>query len=433
MSPFDGRLVRLARRGLAVAGLALLAAACAVPCASLAATLTITCGSTGRELSLCREGAASWSARTGHEVKLVTMPGADTLSLTQQLLAARAADIDVFQVDVAWTGILAPHLLDLRAVAGEARLAQHFPALVKAATVGGRLVAMPWFGDAGVLYYRSDLLTRHGLPVPRTWAELTRTATRVQAAERAAGSPQFWGFVWQGRAYEGLTCNALEWVASHGGGTIVDEAGRVTVRNPQAAAALSMAAGWVGTVTPKGVLNYTEEEARGVFQSGQALFMRNWPYAWSLMNAPGSAVSGKVGVAALPGSATGPSTGTLAGSMLVVNAYSRQAALAADLVMHLTSAEEQKRRAIAASYNPTLPALYRDAEVLAAAPFLGALYDTFANAVARPSTSTGARYNRVSIEFSNAVHNVLSGEVDADYSLKVLDGRLRRIRRGGAW
>ncbi|MFM2059503.1 MAG: hypothetical protein RLY71_3888 [Pseudomonadota bacterium] len=396
-------------------------------------TLTITCGSTGRELALCREGAEAWAAARGHTVKLVTMPGSDTLSLTQQLLAAGAADIDVFQIDIAWSGILARHLMDLRASAGE-RLAQHFPAMVQSATVDQRLVGMPWFGDAGILYYRKDLLQKHGLAVPRSWAELGRQAAQVQAAERAAGAERLWGFVWQGRAYEGLTCNALEWVASHDGGSVVEADGRVSINNPRAAQALRTAAGWVGTVTPPGVLNYTEEEARGVFQSGHALFMRNWPYAWSLLNAAGSPVRGLVGVAALPaGGPPGRSAATLAGSLLVVNRYSHHAALAADLVMHLTSAAEQKRRAIEASYNPTLPALYADAQVLAVAPYLATLYDTFAQAVARPSSATGAKYNRVSIEFANAVHSVLSGESTAEERLAVLDKKLRRLRRGGAW
>lgn len=401
--------------------------------ATQAATLTITCGSTGRELELCREGANAWAGKTGHTVKLVTMPGADTLSLTQQLLAAGAADIDVFQIDIAWSGILANHLFDLGPKAQE-RTRQHFPAMVKSATVGGRLVGMPWFGDAGVLYYRKDLLQQHGLAVPKTWAELRRTSEMLQAAERKRGVDKFWGFVWQGRAYEGLTCNALEWVASHQGGTVVDEAGKVSINNPSAVAALREAAAWVGSISPKGVLNYTEEEARGVFQSGDAAFMRNWPYAWALLNAPGSPVRQKVGMAALPGGgSSGGSVGTLAGSLLVVNKYSSQAALAADLVLYLTSAEEQKRRAISGSYNPTLPALYKDPEILAAAPYLESLYSTFSNAVARPSNATGAKYNRVSIEFSNAVHSVLSGESDAEYRLQVLDRKLRRLRRGGQW
>ncbi|MRT18674.1 ABC transporter substrate-binding protein, partial [Vitellibacter sp. q18] len=95
-------------------------------------------------------------------------------------------------------------------------------------------------------------------------------------------------------AYEGLTCNATEWVASFNGGTVVDEKGKITINNPQAAKALSTAAGWIGTISPQGVTNYAEEESRGVFQSGNAVFMRNWPYAWSLAQAEDSAIKGKV-------------------------------------------------------------------------------------------------------------------------------------------
>ncbi|SFU89797.1 ABC transporter substrate-binding protein [Pseudoduganella namucuonensis] len=409
-----------------------LACCAAGPRSAAAATVTITCGSTGRELELCREGANAWAALRGHAVKLVTMPGADTLTLTQQLLAAGAADIDVFQIDIAWSGILAQHLHDLGGAAG-GRLAGHFPAMARSATVGGRLVGMPWFGDAGLLYYRKDLLDKYGQSPPATWAQLRHTAALIQAAERARGNQKAWGYVWQGRAYEGLTCNALEWVASHGGGTVVDASGKVTINNPSAVAALNEAASWVGGITPQGVLNYTEEEARGIFQSGNAVFMRNWPYAWSLLNDGASAVRGKVGVAALPAGEGGVSTGTLAGSLLVVNRYSRQTGLAADLVMYLTAEAEQKRRAIKGSYSPTLPALYQDADVLAVAPYLGTLRAAMAGATARPSSATGAKYNRVSIEFSNAVHAVLAGQDEAGHRLDVLDKKLRRLRRGGQW
>lgn len=397
-----------------------------------AETITITCGSTGRELELCREGANAWAVQRGHTVKLVTMPGTDTLTLTQQLLAAGASDIDVFQIDIAWSGILARHLYDLRGADG-GRIAQHFPAMARSATVDGRLVGMPWFGDAGLLYYRKDLLERYGQPVPATWAQLKRSAALIQAGERARGNSKAWGFVWQGRAYEGLTCDALEWIASYGGGTVVDASGKVTINNPQAVKAVREAAGWVGTITPRGVLNYTEEEARGIFQSGNAAFMRNWPYAWSLLNDGASPVRGKVAVAALPAGDGGASTGTLAGSLLVVNKYSRHAPLAADLILYLTSEAEQKRRAIKASYSPTLPSLYKDSDVLAVVPYLGTLYTAMSGAVARPSSATGAKYNRVSIEFANAVHAVLSGEGDADYHFDVLDKKLRRLRRGGQW
>ena len=161
------------------------------------------------------------------------------------------------------------------------------------------LVAMPWFTDAGLLYYRKDLLEKYGRKLPETWQEMTETARFIQKAERDAGNSRMWGYVFQGRAYEGLTVNALEWLDSFNAGTIVDLDGKITVNNPRAAEALTLAASWINDITPKGVLNYSEEECRGVFQSGNAVFMRNWPYAWPLMNAKDSPVKDKIGVAPL--------------------------------------------------------------------------------------------------------------------------------------
>lgn len=101
--------------------------------------------------------------------------------------------------------------------------------------------------------------------------------------------------------------------------------------------------------------------------------------------------------------------------------------------MYLTSATVQKDRAIRGSYNPTLPALYKDADVLKATPFFGALYDTFVNAVPRPATVTGAKYNEVSAAFWNASHEVISGKAKADASLQKLERKIESIRRGPDW
>ena len=400
-----------------------------------AAKISISCGAVGQEYEFCKTGGEAWAKKTGNEINLVSTPNSATerLALYQQLLAAGAPDIDVFQIDVVWPGTLGNHLIDLAPFAKDA-VKNHFPAIIQNNTIDGKLVAMPWFTDAGMLYYRKDLLEKHGSKPPQTWQELTDTAKKIQDAERAAGNDKMWGFVWQGRAYEGLTCNALEWIASYNGGTVVDKDGKITINNPQAVAALTTAGGWVKTISPEGVLNYTEEEARGVFQSGNAVFMRNWPYAWSLAQGPESAIKGKVGVSALPkGGADGRSAATLGGWQLSVSKYSKNKELAADLVMYLTSAEEQKRRAVKGAYNPTIESLYKDSEILAAAPFMGELYDTFVNAVARPSTVTGAKYNQVSNEFWNAVYAVLSGKAKADASLAQLEGSLKRMSRGGKW
>jgi trehalose/maltose transport system substrate-binding protein len=401
-----------------------------------AATLSISCGAVGVELRLCRQGVEAWSRQTGNQVKVVATPNSATerFALYQQLLASHSPDIDILQIDVIWPGTLAPHLVELSPYIGKDATRQYFPALISNNTVNGKLVAMPWFTNAGVLYYRKDLLEKYGARPPVTWQQLTATARRIQDAERRAGNPRMHGFVFQAKGYEGLTCDALEWIDSFGGGTLVDAEGRVTVDNPRAVAALRLATSWIGDIAPRGVLNYDEEESRGVFQSGNAVFMRNWPYAWALGNAADSPVRGKIGVIALPaGGPDGHRTGVLGGWQLAVSRYSRHPQLAADLVRYLTSHAEQKRRAIAGSYNPAIPALYRDRDVLAATPFFGTLQATFEHAVARPSRITGSKYARVSAEFYYAVHDVLSGKTAAAPALATLQQKLERLSRGGRW
>jgi trehalose/maltose transport system substrate-binding protein len=418
-------------------GVALLGAALGIGAsAASAATISISCGAVGLELQLCQEGAGAWAEATGNEVKVISTPNSATerLALYQQILAANSSDIDVYQIDVIWPGILASHFIDLAEHIDQATIDQHFEAIVQNNTLDDQLVAMPWFTDAGLLYYRADLLEKYGKQPPTTWQELTEIAREIQEGERAAGNDKMLGFVFQAKAYEGLTCDALEWIDSFGGGQIVAEDGSITVNNEKAAAALELAATWVGDIAPEGVLNYAEEESRGVFQSGNAVFMRNWPYAWALGNAPDSPIAGKIGVAELPkGGEDGKHTGALGGWQLAVSKYSQNAELAVDLVKHLTSPEEQKRRAIVGSFNPTIAALYEDQEVLAATPFFGELYDTFTSAVARPSRVTGAKYNQVSSEFFNAVHAVLSGKTDSASSLEALESKLDRLSRGGRW
>lgn len=396
-----------------------------------AATITISCGSVGQDFEFCKKHTAEWAKKSGHEVKLFTIPNSttDILALFRQMFAAKSADLDVINVDVVWPGVIKDHLVDLKKYSKGIEK-EHFPAIVANNTVDGKLLAMPWFTDAGLLYYRKDLLDKYGVKAPSTWEDLSAAAKKIQDGERAAGNADFQGFVFQAKAYEGLTCDAVEWISSYKGGNIVNDKGDITVNNPQAVKALKMAASWVGSIAPQGVLNYAEEEARGVFQNGNAAFMRNWPYAWSLGNGADSKVKGKIGVAPLPkGGADGQHAATLGGWQLAVSKYSKNADAAADLVMYMTSPEVQKERAIKGSYNPTIAALYKDKEVLEANPFFGSLFDVFTSAVPRPATATGLKYPEVSAAFWNATHDVLSGKASAEDSLKKLEAKLKQVKR----
>ena len=389
-------------------------------------------GAVGNDVENLRQMLKPWEEATGNTVTVVPMPAStsDQFGQYRLWLAAGNKDIDLYQTDVIWAPQLAGQLVDLKEAAKDLA-AQNFPAIVESQTVDGRLVALPLFTDAPALYYRKDLLEKHGAAVPRTWAELTETAARIQEAERASGDADLWGFVWQGNAYEGLTCNALEWIKSFGGGQIVEADGTISVNNENAAAALDFAASWVGTISPEGVLAYQEEEARGVWQTGNAVFMRNWPYAYSLGNGEGSAVRGLFDVAPLPSGGVG-SAATLGGWNVAVSQHSEHQDAAIALALYLAGPEAQKRRAIVSSSLPTLPALYDDAEIAAAQPIIPLWKDVLSNAVPRPSAPAKVKYNELSSKFWGAVHETLSGNGSAAENLEVLELDLTDLK-GDAW
>ncbi|MBZ9749569.1 ABC transporter substrate-binding protein [Deinococcus sp. HMF7604] len=416
----------------AIAFISLTAAIVASSQAS-AVTITLACGAVGQELQLCREGAARWAKKTGNTVKIFESPNLtnDRLGLYQQQLAAKSSDIDVYQLDVVWPGLLSQHFVDLKGKVPTNEINAHFKGIIDANTVNGKLVALPWFTDAGLLYYRTDLLKKYGFSAaPKTWTEMALMAKKIQDGEQKTNKA-FAGYVWQGKNYEGLTCDAMEWLVSFGGGTIVDAKGNITINNAQAAKALDTAASWVKSISPAGVTTYDEEAARGIFQAGNAAFMRNWPYAWALGQGADSKVKGKIGVAPLP-SGGSRNAATLGGWQLGVSSYSKNQAAAIDLVRYLAGPAEQKIRAIEGAYNPTLQSLYKDKDVLAKNPFFGSLYNVFTSAVARPSGPTKSKYNQVSQAFSSAVSDVLSGKSKGQAAVTKLATDIARIK-GRGW
>lgn len=408
----------------------------ATPAPPAGVQVTLSCGSVGKDFDTCKQGAEQWAQKTGNKVNVVTSPTSSTekLALAQQLLAAGATDVDIFSTDVVWPGILGSFFLDLKEYSAGAEK-QHFEPIIANNTVDGKLVAMPWYTDAGLLYYRKDLLEKYKEEVPTTWEQMTATAKKIQDAEKKAGAKEMWGFVFQGKAYEGLTCNALEWVSSFGGGTVVGSDGKVTIDNADAAAALDQAAKWIGSISPPGVLNYEEEESRGVFQSGNAVFMRNWPYAYQLSQKADSPIKDKVGMTTLPkgAGANARNAATMGGWNLSVSKFSKHPKEAADLVMYLTGAEVQKHRAVDGGYQPTIKSLYEDKEVLAANPSFSMLLATFSSAVPRPSTATKGQYNQVSSAFWTAVQSVLNKQKTGKASVAELAGKLDQLSRGGKW
>jgi len=353
-----------------------------------------------------------WAKKTGNKLEYIGRPddSSATLPLFQQQWAAKSPDVDIYQIDVIWQGIAAPHAVDLKKYYKEDEIKAYFPRIIENNTIDGKLVSIPVYTDAGLLFYRTDLLEKYGYNAPpKTWEELAAMAKKIQDGERAAGKPDFQGFVFEGKA-ESLTCNALEWIYSYGGGSVIEPDKKITINNPNAIKALDTAHGWVGTISPAAVTTYDEEEARKIWQAGNAAFMRNWPYAYATGQDEKSPIKGKFDVTVLPkGGDNGKNAACLGGWQLMISAYSQVPDAAADLVRYLCSAKIQKKRTIDWSLLPTRPALYSDPDVIAKYPFFKTMLDVFSDAVARPSTVTGADYNQLSTAFSENVNKVLTG------------------------
>jgi trehalose/maltose transport system substrate-binding protein len=367
---------------------------------------------------------AQFSKDTGINVKLVPHPVDSSASYSQlaRTFSSRSSAFDVVMLDVVWPGAFAPYLVDLKSALGK-EAKQHAAGIIKNNTIGGKLVAMPWFGDFGILYYRTDLLRKYGYKSPpKTWAQLGAMAQKIQDGEQAS-NPNFYGFVYQGNAYEGLTCDALEWLASSGGGHFVDN-GKASIDNPRAVAMMNLQRSWVGKITPRGVTTYQEGEADQAFGAGNAAFMRNWPYAYAKSQT--GPVKGKFDVTVLPHTGKNPSVGTVGGWQLGVSRFSKNQGAAIELVRYLTSARVEKFNAIFNTNVPTIPAVAKDRAVRKANPYLKPEIASVAR-VTRP-TILGTKYAQGSQIIYQGLNQILNGQ-DAKNVLPGVEQRLNRLLR----
>jgi trehalose/maltose transport system substrate-binding protein len=379
-------------------------------------------GPVGKSHTRDQKLVAKFSKDTGIKVKLVPHPadGSAAYSQLARTFSANSSAFDVVMVDVVWTGAFAPYLYNLkRVLAKEAK--QHSAGIILNNTVRGKLVAMPWFGDFGILYFRKDLLTKYGYSgPPKTWAQLGAMAKKIQDGERADNA-NFYGFVYQGNAYEGLTCDSLEWLASTGGGQFID-GGKVTIDNPRAAAILNLQRSWVGTITPRGVTTYQEGESEKAFTAGNAAFMRNWPYAYAIGQT--GPIKGKFDVTTLPRTGANAPVGTVGGWQLGVSSFSKQPLAAVELVRYLTSPAVERFNAIYNSNVPTIPAVASLPAVRKVNPWLKPEI-AGVKRVTRPSRYLGTKYAQGSQIIYQGINQILNGQ-DAK---NVLPGVAQRLER----
>lgn len=400
---------------------------------AMAVEITLSCGTIGSQYNICQQSVDRWSKMTGHTVRLVQVPQKtnDQLEFFRLKLAQPdpSDPLDVVKIDTIWINFVEQYLIDLGPYTNGAET-EHFSRLITNATFQDGLKALPLWSGVGLFYYRKDLLEAYGEPVPRTYSEMERIAARIQAAERRRNAG-FWGFVFEATPGEGLTCNALEWLGAMGGVQILDDANQVNVNDPTALATLQRVKGWIGTIAPPEVLDLNNETARIFFQNGNALFMRNWPYAWALSQEPGSPLVGKVGVSSMLAGPAG-SGGTHGGWYLGVSKASKHPEIAADLVRFMTNKDEQLQRALFNSQNPTRPALYSNPDIRNVSEFFQVVFGGLQLALNRPNAALRGSYVYVSNTWSQSVHDYFAAPgADPAPIFDRLQDQLARLERRG--
>jgi multiple sugar transport system substrate-binding protein len=390
------------RRGFVIIT-GLVAVIVTVGCGPRRDVLTFSGSVLGAEGDIVRRQIARFSAEHGVPVEVRATPDAANQrhQLYVQWLNAWSADPDVLQLDVVWTpefaaaGWIRP-LDDFGLLPADA--ADFFAAPMAADRWQGRLYAMPWFVDVGMLYWRTDLMPA----APDSCAALDTIARRAMASKSTAA-----GFVWQGARYEGLVTVFLEYLVGYGG-AILDPQGRVVVDSPSAVRALTAMSDSIygDGIVPEAVLTWQEEQTRFAFQNGQAAFMRNWPYAAALLGRAGeSAVAGRYAVAPMPHE-SGRSAAALGGAQLAINARSRQPAAAWALISYLTAPAQMLERAAAAGQFPARRSVYDDPALASALPIPPAQARAIVErAVPRPVTPV---YTQLSGILQIHVHRALT-------------------------
>ena len=358
--------------------------------------------------------------------------GGATSELQRQYLStvlnAKDTAIDIYMIDIVNPAqyFSAGWLEPLDAYLGPAgeTLKPYLPVYSSANVVDGKLAAMPAFADAMFMYYRKDLLAKHGLPEPRTWDELAAAARKVQAAE---GNPNLQGLSIQGAPIEGAVCTFLlpYWGQ---GKDFNDAAGRMTLDKGAAVKGLNQWLGMVDAgVIKKNVAEVKTPDTVNEFKAGQVLFAINWGFAWDrFKDDADSQVKGKVGVMPLPAMAGGKSATCIGGWQWAVSAFSKHKAEAAKLVKHLASPESSKFLAVEGSLLPTYQGVYGDADVVRQAPWFK---DAAGVVVAGRSRPLSKDYGQVSDVIRTTTSAVLARTKTPAEGVDEIEGKLRRVMR----
>ncbi|MGH3344445.1 MAG: ABC transporter substrate-binding protein [Carbonactinosporaceae bacterium] len=331
-----------------------------------------------------------------------------------QNLQAKSGKFDLLFTDVIWTAEFAAHGWIEPLDESRYPLDDMLAGPVKTGYYDGKLYALPYNSNGGLLFYRKDLVKEP----PQTWDELVSSCTIAEQNNMDC-------YAGQHAKYEGLTVNVSEAIHAAGGRILSDDGKQVLVDSPEAAEGLQfLVDGFQRGYIPKEAITYQEEQGRRAFQAGDLLYLRNWPYVYGLAQTEGgSKVKGKFGVAPLPAS-SGSGASTLGGYNLALNKYSDAKASVQDFMRFAVSEQVQRMELTQQSHAPVIASLYDEPALAKKFPYLPTLKESIATAEPRPVTPY---YNEMTLAIEEETYAALQGEKSVDEAQQDLKAELERI------
>ena len=346
---------------------------------------------------------------------------------------AGGGDIALIGGDVIWPAQFAANgwILDLSDRFPESERKKFLDGPIEANTYEGKIYGVPWFTDAGMLYYRRDLLEESGFSeAPKTWDELKEMALKVK---QDSGTRD--GFVFQGADYEGGVVDGLEYIWTHGGDVLdPDDPTRVIIDSPRSVAGLATERSMIEDgVAPEAVVNYAEMESHTAFLNGDAVFMRNWPYVYALSSDPKQSKikPEQIDISRLPAAPGQESVSGLGGWNFYLNAAMDEETQNAawEFAKFATAPEQQKFRALEGSFLPTLKELYEDQEILDKVPVIALGKEAILSTKPRP---VSPYYSDMSLKMAEQFNASLKGEVSPKQAISTLQQELQNIVEQGS-
>lgn len=347
------------------------------------------------------------------DIKLNVVEGPNASNLIEDLYTASFllgdSPYDLVMMDIVWLPKFAAAgwLMDLSDRISASELADFTPADLEGGRYNGRLYRLPIRSDVQLLFYRKDWLEQAGIQPPETFSDLITASKQLESTGVAK-----WGYVWQGRQFEGLAAVFVDILGGFGGFWVNPTTLEVGLDRPEAIEAVQFLRSTIDQgVSPPGVTNYQHEDARRLFQGGEVAFMHSWPYAYPLGNADDSPIKGKFAIKTMVHAPNVRSASCLGGWGIGIAKNTAHPEAALRVAQFYASMEGQRLAVLENGYLPTRRSLYTDPEVVAKYPYFPSMMDVVDNAALRPPIAQYAQASDILQRYlSSALTNRMSPE-----------------------